>query len=471
VTQATAARPLLEEYGLVGPWYVKKATPLLQNLKLKRIAAGVWSAAARYWPRPRPCINVDDGGRWQGQFDVLSESERVVYRAMKDVAKKHGKRLEKGDTVTLSLRDLRRITGYSESRLSRIIGKLIYHKVIAPWNPITNSEGIRRMRGEQAGNRVKTTYYLPYYDSVQAAWRDDPAIAKDLKFGKGQPWTRGRGKRFLTPDDFQAWEIDGLPAIYGRPGEGQAAAVAAHTETNIPSPSAPITPTVWDAIKQSLKSSMSKEAWRNWIRRTHLKAIDGSTLDVYVPDEATLVCLRADYPQVYEQAAAAGYSIRFEVQPTAHEDALVAGTETGEAVAETVEFSEELLAFIDGYVGSSDSYVQGIIRDWRTTAAKLGYKLTDANIRYLVGRAGKRQQPKRSYNAAWFRTVVIELLPGECNKWRDQAAKALREAVRTAQAELAACASAAERESLLAKLRRDEPDVYEAVIRPPPRAG
>ena len=51
----------------------------------------------------------------------------------------------------------------------------------------------------------------------------------------------------------------------------------------------------WDRIKKELEIKLSPESYQNWISRIEYMGIDGLTLMVGVPDEATKRWMEAEY--------------------------------------------------------------------------------------------------------------------------------------------------------------------------------
>jgi len=204
-------------------WYDVRVKPALQAVKRQRIASGKWPTAAKYRPLPHPA-HVVKSSLHAGHFDGVSDSERELLHWLEYLRDErelpahashlegiHGTILEDGrGVVVASLNDLRILCKWKyKDRVTRTARRLDAKGIVRPWNPHENKPADRRAsNSRECAEQIKTVWVLPRYADVVEGWRTNPAIATDER---GYVWYVGRGRRFLTPDEFAEWSIGSVP--------------------------------------------------------------------------------------------------------------------------------------------------------------------------------------------------------------------------------------------------------------------
>ncbi len=60
----------------------------------------------------------------------------------------------------------------------------------------------------------------------------------------------------------------------------------------------------WELIKDRLATTLSPESYQNWIGRTQFSRIEGDTVFVSVPDEATRSWIESEYSPLIQVVSA-----------------------------------------------------------------------------------------------------------------------------------------------------------------------
>ncbi len=142
----------------------------------------------------------------------------------------------------------------------------------------------REIRRAPADGRGATTWFIPAYKQILKARQADPNIFTDAA---GHSWVIGKGKRFITPEEAQAWGMDAQSAAEAPPQARvldaapnrtvevaePAAADAAQAQANAPATGPPadsgtrpareeeqlIPRVVWDALKKNTHSGPTRQ--------------------------------------------------------------------------------------------------------------------------------------------------------------------------------------------------------------------
>ena len=119
----------------------------------------------------------------------------------------------------------------------------------------------------------------------------------------------------------------------------------------------------WDRIKTELEAKLSPQSYQNWISRTAFARLEGTTLGVIVPDEATRRWMETEYAaqviQIARQLRLGIESVEYELATQNH----------ASGVAQPVEFEPPPVSTLNPKF-TFDSFVVGACNQFAHAAAR-----------------------------------------------------------------------------------------------------